>query len=44
MYMISGETLDYANLFSPIDYKQNDKIICKYFQDKYGNKSKLTLD
>ena len=32
-FMISGETLDYPNLFSPIDFIGNDKIIiCKYFQ------------
>ena len=24
--------LDYTNLFSPIDYEKNDKIILKYFQ------------
>ena len=24
-----------TNLFSPNDYKKNDKIIYKYFQDKY---------
>ena len=40
-YMLSGKTLlDYTNLFSPNDYKKNDKIICKYFKDKYGRRSK----
>ena len=40
-YMLSGEILlDYTNLFSPNDYKKNDKIIYKYFKDKYGRKSK----
>ena len=35
-YMLSGKTLsDYTNLFSPNDYKKNDKIIYKYFKDKY---------
>ena len=35
-YMLSGKTLsDYTNLFSPNDYKKNDKIINKYFKDKY---------
>ena len=35
-YMLSGETLfNYTNLFSPSDYKKNDKIKYKYFKDKY---------
>ena len=35
-YMILGKTLlDYTNLFSPNDYKKNDKIIYNYFKDKY---------
>ena len=35
-YMLAGKTLlDYTNLLSPNDYKKNDKIICKYFKDKY---------
>ena len=39
--MIAGKTfLDYTNLFSPKDYQKNDKIIQKYFKDKYG-KGKL---
>ena len=25
--------LDYSNLFSPNEYKKNDKIILKYFQE-----------
>ena len=34
-YMIAGKTLlDYTNLFSPNDYKKNDKIIYKYFKDE----------
>ena len=33
-------SLDYTNLFSPNDYKKNDKIIFKYFKDKYGTRSK----
>ena len=34
--MFSGNTLlDYTNLFSPNDYKWNDRIIYKYFKDKY---------
>ena len=27
--------LDYTNLSSPNDYQKNDKIIYKYFKDKY---------
>ena len=35
-YMLTGKTLlDYTNLFSPNDYKNNDKKIYKYFKDKY---------
>ena len=35
-YMLAGKTLlDYTNLFSPNDYEKNDKIIYKYFTDKY---------
>ena len=38
-YMITRKTLlDYTNLFSPNDYKKNDKIIHKYFIDKYGKR------
>ena len=40
-YILAGGTLlHYSNLFSPSDYKKNGKIICKYFQDKYGRRSK----
>ena len=40
-YMLVGETLlDYTNLFSPNDYKKNDKITYKYFKDKNGRKNK----
>ena len=36
-YMLAGKTLlDYTNLFSPNGYKNNDKIIYKYFKDKYS--------
>ena len=31
---------DYTNLFSLSYYKKNGKIICKYFKDKYGRRSK----
>ena len=32
-FMLKGNSfLDYANLFSPNDYDENDKIILKYFQ------------
>ena len=34
--MLSGKTLlDYINLFSPNEYNMNNKIIYKYFKDKY---------
>ena len=37
--MIAGTTLlDYTNLFSSNDYKKNDKVIYKYFKDKYGKR------
>ena len=40
-YIFAGKTLlDYTNLFSPNDYKKNDKIIFKYFKDKYDRRSK----
>ena len=32
--------LDYANVFSPKDYKKNDKIICKYFNNKYEKRGR----
>ena len=39
--MLPGKALlDNTNLFCPIDYKKNDKIIYKYFKDKYVRKSK----
>ena len=39
--MIAGKTLlDYTNLFSPYNYKNNDKIIYKYFKEKYGKKKR----
>ena len=35
-YMLAGKTLlDYTNLFSPNEYKKNDKIIYKCFKEKY---------
>ena len=40
-YMLPGKALlDYTNLFSPNEIKKNDKIIYKYFKDKYGRRSK----
>ena len=34
--MVGGKALlDYTNLYSRKDYKKNDKIIYKYFKDKY---------
>ena len=38
-YMTAVQTfLDYSNLFSLNEYQKNDKIIHKYFKDKYGKK------
>ena len=38
-YTFAGKTLlDYTNIFSPSDYKKNDKIIYKYFKDKCGKR------
>ena len=32
-FMLKGKSfLEYTNLFSPNEYKENDKIILKYFQ------------
>ena len=45
-YILAGKTLlDYTNLFSPNDYKKNDKIMCKYFKNKYGrsNNSRVLI-
>ena len=40
-YMLAGKTLsDYTNLLSLNGYKKNDKIIYKFFKDKYVRKSK----
>ena len=40
--MLAGETLSgYTNLFSPNDYKMKDKIIYKYFKDKYARRRKF---
>ena len=34
--MLSWKTvLDYSNLFSPSDYKKNEKIIYNYFKEIY---------
>ena len=34
--MVAGKALlHYTNLFSANEYKENDKIIYKYFKDKY---------
>ena len=44
-YMIAVKILlDYTNLFSPGDYQKNDKIIYKYFKEKYGKKNLVSLD
>ena len=36
-YVIAGNILlGYTNLFSPTDYKKNDKVKYKYFKEKHG--------
>ena len=43
-YILPGRTLlDCTNLFSPNDYKKYDKVIYKYFKDKYGRKSRFLI-
>ena len=40
-HILAGKTLlHYTDFFSPDDYKKNNKIIYKYFKDKYGRRSK----
>ena len=40
-YIVAAKSLlDYINLFSPNDYRKNDKIVYKYVKDKYGRRSK----
>ena len=35
-YMLKGKTLlDYTNLFSPNDFKKNDRVIKRIFKDEY---------
>ena len=36
IYVSRKTLLDYTNLFSLTYYKKNDKIIYKYFKDKYA--------
>ena len=44
-YIIAGKNLlDYTNLFSHNDYQENDKIMYKYFKDKYQAKENVILD
>ena len=39
--MLAGKTLlDYTNLFFLNGHKKNGKIKYKYFEDKYGRRSK----
>ena len=37
--LVRKALLDYTNLFSPNDYK-NDTIIYNYFKDRYGRRRK----
>ena len=40
-YMIAGKTLsDYTNFRSPNGYKKSEKIINKYFKNRYERRSK----
>ena len=40
-YLLAAKTLlDYTNLFSPNDYRKNDKIMYKYFKDKYSKRKR----
>ena len=32
--MLKGKTLDYTNLFSPNDFKKNDRVIKRIFKNK----------
>ena len=38
--LVEKTLLNHSNLFSPNDYKKNDKMIFKYSKDKYGKRSK----
>ena len=43
-YTIAGKNLlVYTNLFPPIDYQKNDKVIYKCLKDKYGNMTNISL-
>ena len=40
-YIIAEKTLlDHTNLFSPNSYQKNDKIIQKYFENKYDKRKR----
>ena len=43
IYACRKNLLDYTNLFSPNDYKKNDKIIHKYFKEKYGRRLEFRI-
>ena len=38
--LVEKTLLNHSNLFSPNDYKKNDKMIFKYSKDEYGKRSK----
>ena len=38
--LVGKSLLDYTDMVSPNDYKKNDKIIYKYFEDNYDRRSK----
>ena len=44
-YMLKGKTLlDYTNLFSPNDFKKNDRIIKRIFKNELTTVNKYRLD
>ena len=36
--IVKKTLLDYTNFFSPNDYQKTEKIIYKYFKDKYDKR------
>ena len=40
IFVCRKTVLDYTNLFSPRDHKKKDKIIYKYFKDKYDKRKR----
>ena len=43
-FMLKGKSLfEYSNLFSPNEYKDNNKIILKYFQQNLNNVKRIVM-